>query len=73
MYGNDIFAEMIALQWFHRGGEGRLFSSQFKPVPLPLLALVATSVCPFILFHIPILIALLPTRLHLGLSNMVAR
>lgn len=51
MYGNEIFAEIIAHQWFHRGGEGHLFSSQFKPIPLPVLALVATSVRPVILSY----------------------
>ncbi|KAF7799992.1 hypothetical protein EIP86_011235 [Pleurotus ostreatoroseus] len=46
MYGNAIFEHIIARQWFaHADSEGcGRYSKQFNPIPLPLLALVATAV-----------------------------
>ncbi|KAF7795598.1 hypothetical protein EIP86_006761 [Pleurotus ostreatoroseus] len=46
MYGHPIFEQIIARQWFaHPDSEGcGRYSREFNPMPLPLIALVATAV-----------------------------
>ncbi|KAF7799079.1 hypothetical protein EIP86_010309 [Pleurotus ostreatoroseus] len=46
MYGHDIFAHIIVQQWFsHTDSEGcGPYGIQFNPIPLPLIALVATAI-----------------------------
>ncbi|KAF7793818.1 hypothetical protein EIP86_004939 [Pleurotus ostreatoroseus] len=46
MYGHPIFEHIIARQWFAQADDEGcgLYSSQFNPMPLPVIALVATAV-----------------------------